>query len=105
VPVYEKVTATMTILEKSITSRGSITLYIKDARSNAELRNSDIISEERWTDRWATCTGDLRALSESNKKMCSTREPFMNRDYLRNQTKRELDNKLANALSGFYSQY
>ncbi len=105
VPVYEKITATITWFEKSITSRGSITLYIKDARSNAELRNSDIISEERWTDRWATCTGDLRALSESNKKMCGSKEPFMNRDYLRNQTKRELDNKLANSLSGFYSQY
>ncbi len=105
VPVYEKISATITWFEKSITSRGSITLYIKDARSNTELRNSEIISEERWTDRWATCTGDLRALSESNKKMCGTKEPFMNRDYLRNQTKRELDNKLANSLSGFYSQY
>jgi hypothetical protein len=105
VPIYEKVTATITWFEKSITSRGSITLYIKDARSNAELRNSEIISEERWTDRWATCSGDLRAISEANKKMCGSKEPFMNRDYLRNQTKRELDNKLANSLSGFYSQY
>jgi hypothetical protein len=105
VPVYEKVTATMTLFEKAITSRGSITLYIKDARSNAELRNSDIISEERWMDRWATCSGDLRALSDSNKKMCGMKEPFMNREYLRNQTKKELDLKLANSLSGFYSQY
>ncbi len=105
VPVYEKVTASMTIFEKSITSRGSITLYIKDARSSAELRNSDIISEERWSDRWATCSGDARALSESYKRMCSTREPNMNRDYLRNQTKRVLDSRLANSLSSFYSQY
>jgi len=105
VPVYEKVTATITFYEKSITSRGSITLYIKDATSNAELRNSDIISEERWSDRWATCTGDLRALSETNKKMCGLKEPYMARDFLRNQTKKELDNKLANSLSGFYSQY
>jgi len=105
VPIYEKISATMTIQEKSITSRGSISLYIKDARSSAELRNSEIIGEEKWTDRWATCSGDLRALSESNKKMCGTKEPYMNRDYLKNQTKRDLDNKLANSLSGFYSQY
>jgi len=105
VPVYEKVTATITTFEKTITSRGSITLYIKDAISNAELRNSDIISEERWSDKWAICTGDLRALSEANKKMCGAKEPYMTRDFLRNQTKKELDNNLARALSGFYSQY
>jgi hypothetical protein len=105
VPVYEKVTGSMTIFEKSITSRGSITLYIKDANSNAELRNSDIISEERWADRWATCSGDSRALSEASRKMCGTKEPYMTRDFLRNKTKKELDNKLANSLSGFYSQY
>jgi hypothetical protein len=105
VPVYEKVTATMTIFEKSVTSRGSITLYIKDARSNVEIRNSDIISQERWSDRWATCTGDQRALSDSNKRLCGKKEPYMNRDYLRNQNKRELDRKLASALSGFYRQY
>jgi hypothetical protein len=104
-PVYEKITATMTVLEKSITSKGSITLYIKDARSSAELRNSEIIGEERWTDSWSICTGDLRALSESNKKLCGLKEPNMNRDQLINQTKRELDNKLASSLSGFYSQY
>jgi len=105
VPIYEKISATMTIQEKSITSRGSITLYIKDARSSAELRNSEIIGEEKWSDRWASCSGDLRAVSESNKKMCGTKEPYMNRDYLKNQTKRDLDSKLANSLSGFYSQY
>lgn len=105
VPVYEKVTASMTTIEKSITSHGSITLYIKDAISNAELRNTEIISEERWTDRWATCTGDLRALSEANKKLCGTKEPNMTRDFLVNKTKKELDNKLASALSGFYGQY
>ena len=105
IPVYEKVTATMTIYEKVITSRGSIAIHIKDAISNAEVRNSEIISEERWSDRWATCTGDLRALPEANKKMCGLKEPYMTRDFLRNQTKKELDNKLASYISGFYGQY
>jgi hypothetical protein len=105
VPVYQKVSATMTIFEKSITSKGSITLFIKDARSNAELRNSDLVSEEKWADRWATCSGDLRALSENNKKLCGTKEPYMNRDYLINQTKRELDNKLSGMLSSYYNGF
>jgi hypothetical protein len=105
VPVYEKVNATMTIFEKVITARGSITLYIKDANSDAELSNHDIISEERWTDRWASCTGDMRALSEANRKLCGTKEPYMNRSQLVNQTKKELDNKLAHALNAFYKGY
>lgn len=105
VPVYEKVNASMNINEKVITSRGSITLYIRDAGSGAELRNSDIVSEERWNDRWATCTGDLRAIPEGTRKLCGTREPSMARDFLVTKTKRELDNKLANALNGFYGSY
>lgn len=105
VPVYEKVNATMNINEKVITSRGSITLYIRDAIGGADLRNSDIISEERWSDRWATCTGDQRAIPEGTRKLCGTKEPYMARDFLINKTKQELDNKLANALSGFYGGY
>ncbi len=105
VPVYEKVTATMTVYEKSMTSRGSVILHIKDANSQAEIRNTEIVSEERWSDRWATCSGDLRAMSEANRKMCGTKEPYMVRDFLRNQTKKQLDNRLANALTGFYGQY
>jgi hypothetical protein len=105
IPTYEKVKATMIINEKSITSRGSVTLFIKDANSNAELRNSEIIGEERWSDRWATCTGDQRAIPEATRKLCGSREPYMARDYLIVETKKELDNKLASALTGFYSNY
>jgi hypothetical protein len=105
VAIYEKVNATMTIFDKVITSHASITLYVKDAGSNAELRNSDIISERRWSERWASCSGDMRALSEANKKLCGTREPFMKGDYLVVQTKKDLDEKLANTLNAFYRSY
>ncbi|MBX2916941.1 MAG: hypothetical protein KF856_16850 [Cyclobacteriaceae bacterium] len=105
VPVYEKVTAKMTTYEKVITARGSIVLYIRDANSGADLRNSDIVADQRWSDKWATCTGDSRAIPEVTRKLCGTKEPFMNRDFLIIQTKRDLDNRLANALSGFYGSY
>lgn len=105
VPVYEKVSGSSTIFEKQITSRGSITLFIKDAASNVELRNSDLISEERWSDRWATCTGDQRAIPAGINKLCGVKEPYMARDFLILQTKKELDNKLASALSSFYGGY
>jgi len=105
VPVYEKVSGSSTIFDKQITSRGSITLFIKDAATNVELRNSDLISEERWSDRWATCTGDQRAIPAGIKKLCGVKEPYMARDFLILQTKKELDNKLASALSSFYGGY
>jgi hypothetical protein len=105
VPVYEKVSASITIFEKSITSKGSITLFVKDARSNALLKNDDIISEITWSEKWATCTGDMRALSESNRKLCGLKEPTMNRDYLINQTKRDLDNKLSGRLTSYYNGF
>ena len=105
VPTYEKVSASMIIYDKSITSKGSITLYIKDANSNAQLRNSDIIAEDQWTDHWASCSGDQRALPSANKKLCGAKEPYMARDFLILQTKKNLDDKLANALSSFYAGY
>jgi hypothetical protein len=105
VPIYEKVTGTMVTYEKRITSRGSITLFIKDANSSVELRNSELVAEDDWTDRWATCSGDQRAIPQVNKKLCGNKEPYMARDYLLGQSKKNLDNKLANALTNFYSGY
>jgi len=105
IPVYEKITAKMITYEKVVTARGSIVLYIRDANSGADLRNSDIIADPRWSERWATCTGDARAIPEATRKLCGSKEVYMPRDFLITQTKRELDNKLSNALSSFYSGY
>jgi hypothetical protein len=105
IPVYEKITAKITTYEKVITARGSIILHIRDANSGADLRNTDIVADERWADRWAICTGDTRAIPEGTRKLCGTKEPNMQRDFLISRTKRGLDNKLSNALSGFYSTY
>lgn len=105
VPVYQKVSAKVTVFEKKVTGRASITLLIVDGQSRAELRNSEITSEQTWTDSWAIYTGDVRALSGGNKKLIEKREPSMGKDYLRNQAKRDLDSKLSNAVSGFYRSY
>lgn len=105
VPVYQKVSAQMTVYEKEIYSKGSISLVIVDATSQANLKNSDIISERKWSDRWASCSGDQRALSEANRKLCGAREPTMTRNYLMPQTKSDLDNKLTNTISQFYRAY
>jgi hypothetical protein len=105
VPVYQKVSAKVTVFEKKATGRGSINLLVVDGSSRAELRNSDITTEQTWTDTWAIYTGDLRALSSGNKKLIEKREGNPGKEYLRSQAKRDLDNKLANAISGFYQNY
>ncbi|MFZ5972719.1 MAG: hypothetical protein ACOYXA_14115 [Bacteroidota bacterium] len=105
VPVYQKVSAKVTIFEKKVTARGSVSLLVVDAESKAELQNQEITSDQIWTDSWAIYTGDLRALTSGEKKLIEKREPNVGRDYLRNQVKRDLDGKLANAIAGFYRNY
>ena len=104
-PVYSKVSATLTTYTKKITGRGSITLVITDAANQVELRNSDIIADETWTDSWATYKGDVRALSEGNKRLCQKKEPYPERYYIENRARKELDNKLGNELKAFYRNY
>ncbi|MBK5278574.1 MAG: hypothetical protein JJE09_06890 [Bacteroidia bacterium] len=105
VPAFEQVSAKVTIFEKKVTARGSLTLLIVDGENKAELRNADIASDVTWTDSWAIYSGDLRALGSGNKKLVERREPNMGRDYLRNQTKVELDKKLAEAMRAFYQNF
>lgn len=104
-PIYSKVTATLTTYTKKITGKGSITLVITDAESRANLRNDEIIADESWVDYWASYKGDIRALSEKDRKLCEKREPYPERNYLENRTKKEMDNKLSNELRRFYDRY
>jgi hypothetical protein len=105
VPIYSQVSAQMTTYTKKTSAKGSLTLLIVDGESRAELRNSEIVSDESWSESWASCSGDQRALSGSNKKLCEKKEPYMTRDYLQNQVKRELDKKLSDATATFYNRY
>ncbi len=105
VPVLQQITGKMTIYEKQVSTTGSLQLLIRDGSSNAELSNSNIASQLGWTDRWANCTGDTQAIPQGVKGLCGKAEPYPNSGQLINQTKRDLDTKLANALQGFYRNY
>ena len=105
VPVYEKVSGQATIYEKTITSRGSVRLEVVDGQSRARVSSDEVVTNEAWRDSWAQCGGDARAIPQGIKRLCEKREPYMERNFLLNQVKRELDNKLANTLSNFYAQY
>jgi hypothetical protein len=105
VPVYQKITSTTTIFEKKVTSRASINLWITDAASKADVSNQEITSSMTWSDSWAIYTGDIRAVASGNKKLIEKREPNMGQGYLQNLTKKDLDDRLAKAISDYYSQF
>ena len=105
VQILKQITAKMTVFEKQISTSGSLQLLIRDAGSNAELSNTDIVSRLGWSDRWATCTGDARAIPQGVKGLCTREETNPNSAQLMNQAKRDLDYKLANALQSFYRNY
>lgn len=105
VPVRILVNGQATIYEKKVTSRGSISLVIIDGSNKANLRDSEIVDDQSWSDTWATCAGDSRAIPDGVKKLCAKREPYMASGALIDRTKKGLDSQLASALSGWYSQY
>jgi hypothetical protein len=105
VPVYERVSAKVTVFEKTVTARGSINLVVADGESRAEVYNTEITSEQSWTDSWAIFTGDRRALTAGNQKLIEKREANMGKGYLQGTTKKDLDAKLASALSNYYSAF
>lgn len=104
-PVMELVKAKVTIFEKTVTARGSISLVVSDAVNKTDLRNTEIIADNSWTDSWAIYTGDRRALSKNNAKLIEKREPNVGRDYLQNETRKDLESKLSSAIAGFYGSY
>lgn len=104
-PVYTKVTATLTTYTKKVSGRGSINLTITDAGNRAEIKNEDIIADDTWTGVWGTYSGDARALSENDQRLCQRKEPYPERDYIENRVRKELDNKLSNELRYFYNRY
>lgn len=105
IPVYQKITGSMKTYEKVINGRASITLFIRDAVNSADLKNSDVISDTRWVDRWASCGGDQRAIPEGKRKLCGQKEPYMARDYLVVESKKDLDQRLGSTLNSFYQNY
>lgn len=105
VPVYQKISANVTIFEKKATSHGSVNLIVTDASSKADIFSRELTSDITWSDSWAIYTGDLRAVASGTKNLIEKREPNMGPGYLLNQTKKDLDSKVAQALAGYYGQF
>ena len=104
-PVMQVVKAQATVFDKQLLATGSLQLIIEDASNSAQLSNSTLQSDQNWSSRWAICSGDTRALPNGIKGLCGKPELYPANNLLINQTKRDLDTKLANAIGNFYQGY
>jgi hypothetical protein len=93
------------VYDKQLLSTGSLQFVVEDVVRTALLNNSAIQSEQSWSCRWATCGGDMRAIPAGIKNFCGKTESNPPSNFLLNQTKKELDNKLYDAIVRFYSAY
>jgi hypothetical protein len=105
VPVMQLVKGQATVYDKQLLSSGSLQFTIEDAANAALLNNSTLQSDQNWNCRWATCSGDLRAIPSGIRNFCGKPELYPPANYLINQTKRDLETKLYNSIAHFYSSY
>jgi outer membrane murein-binding lipoprotein Lpp len=64
--VYKTVYATLHITQRTYTVRGDLDYKMADLRSNQNIDQGLISNEVRWTDTYASYSGDSKALSQSD---------------------------------------
>jgi hypothetical protein len=74
VPVFGSVEAKFTRFRKEIVSRGRVSLYIVDARTNAVLQHRQFPGEFVWFTEWGYFNGDERALEPKHKRIVEQRD-------------------------------
>ncbi|GCC53138.1 hypothetical protein SanaruYs_33810 [Chryseotalea sanaruensis] len=102
VKVYEKVTGRSTLYEKRVASQGGVRLTIKEKETAKQLMNNEYTGTGNWSDTWARCSGDNRAIPERIRKICSKSEPEPNNEIMLRQAREDLLKQVESSLSSFY---
>lgn len=102
VKVYEPVTGRSTLFEKRAISEGLVRLTIKEKETEKQLMNSNFTGTGTWSDTWARCSGDNRAIPERIRKACSKSEPSPNSQAMLRQAQQNVLKQIENSLSSFY---
>lgn len=68
-PVYQTVTADLTILKQNLKATGNLELRITDAYNRREIHSKRHMARAQWENRYATYTGDSRALSDTDRAL------------------------------------
>ncbi|EMR03799.1 hypothetical protein [Cesiribacter andamanensis] len=106
VPVYGTVEAKLTKFRKEIISRGRVSMYIVDARTNAVLQHRQFPGEFVWFSEWGYFNGDERALEPKHRKIVEQRDvpPPPPQEMFHNFAA-PIFNQLTVACRQFYGQY
>lgn len=105
IPVMTAVKARVTVFEKVVQARGSVTIKVFDGRSRAEVASWDVESNQQWSDSWAVFTGDARALNKNQKNLVEKRENAPGEMVLRNLVRQDLERKISNRITEYYRNF
>ncbi len=76
VPVFGKVTARYTSIEKTVTGGGQMVFKITDPSTGRIVMQERFEGDYRWKYAWATFNGDERALNTEQKRLAGLKEMF-----------------------------
>ncbi|MEO6683446.1 MAG: hypothetical protein ABIN48_11555 [Ginsengibacter sp.] len=72
-PVYQKVTAELTIINQKVNATGNLEFRITDAFNRMEVHNQRHSARAPWDNKYATFTGDSRALSDVDRALVNNK--------------------------------
>lgn len=106
VDAYGTVTAKLTTWRKEVISKGTFSMRVFDAQSNAVLTHRKFNGEFVWFSKWGTFSGDERALSDEQLAICNNSEvpPPPPQDMFIEFT-RPIYDQLTSAVNSFYARY
>jgi hypothetical protein len=73
-PVYNRVSAKLTVNKKTVLSKGLLDMQIFDPNTSRVVFQNKMPGEFVWMNQWGNFNGDERALNREQKQICSTRE-------------------------------
>jgi hypothetical protein len=102
VKMWENISGKSTLYEKRVSSRGQVQISIKEQDTDKQLMNNEYTGVGTWSDTWARCSGDTRAIPERIRKACSKAEPKPDGEVMIKQARQHVLNQVQESLSSFY---
>lgn len=102
VKVYEAISGKSTLYEKKASGQGQVRITIKERESDKQLLNNDFTGTGNWSEVWARCSGDTRAIPERIRQACSKSEPQPDGQVMVQQARKDVLKQVETTLSSFY---